>query len=81
VPSANTWAGTSLRPRISSQEILAKAASKIDKAAAYRLKIDLHVVKSENSKAIESALEGLRLFGIEMPAHPMGHHTTYMINS
>jgi predicted ATPase len=51
-------------------EMLARAASKIDKAAAYRLKIDLHVVKSENPKAIESALECLRLFGIEMPAHP-----------
>ena len=51
-------------------ELLARGASKIDKAAAYRLKIDLHVVKSENPKAVESALECLRLFGIDIPAHP-----------
>jgi PAS domain S-box-containing protein len=51
-------------------ELLERGASKIDKAAAYRLKIDLHVMKSENPKGVESALECLRLFGIEMPAHP-----------
>jgi predicted ATPase len=51
-------------------ELLERGVSKIDKATAYRLKIDLHVVKSENPKAIESALECLRLFGIDMPAHP-----------
>jgi PAS domain S-box-containing protein len=51
-------------------ELLARGASKIDKAAAYRLKVDLHVVKSEYPKAVESALECLRLFGIEMPPHP-----------
>ncbi len=51
-------------------ELPARGASKIDKAAAYRLKIDLHVMKSENLKGVESALECLRLFGIEIPAHP-----------
>ena len=51
-------------------ELPARGASKIDKAAAYRLKIDLHVMKSENVKGVESALECLRLFGIEIPAHP-----------
>jgi predicted ATPase/signal transduction histidine kinase len=51
-------------------ELLARAASKIDKAAAYRLKIDLHVMKSEHPKGVESALECLHLFGIEMSAHP-----------
>jgi PAS domain S-box-containing protein len=51
-------------------ELLARAASKIDKAAAYRLKIELHVLNSENPKGVESALECLRLFGIDMPAHP-----------
>jgi PAS domain S-box-containing protein len=51
-------------------EMLARGASKIDKAAAYRLKIDVHVMKSEIPKAVESALECLRLFGIEIPAHP-----------
>ena len=51
-------------------ELPARGASNIDKAAAYRLKIDLHVMKSENVKGVESALECLRLFGIEIPAHP-----------
>jgi PAS domain S-box-containing protein len=51
-------------------ELLARGTSKIDKAAAYRIKIDLHVLRSENPKGVESALECLRLFGIEMPAHP-----------
>ena len=51
-------------------ELLRRAASIIDKAAAYRLKINLHVVKSEYRQAVGSALECLRLFGIDMPAHP-----------
>jgi predicted ATPase/signal transduction histidine kinase/CheY-like chemotaxis protein len=51
-------------------ELLRRAASAIDKAAAYRLKINLHVVKSEYRQAVDSALECLRLFGIDMPAHP-----------
>jgi len=52
------------------QELLQRGASSIDKAAAYRIKVDLHVVKSENAQAIDSALECLRLFGIDIPAHP-----------
>jgi predicted ATPase len=51
-------------------QLLARCASRIDKAAAYRLKIDLHVMRSENTKAVESALVCLGLFGIDMPAHP-----------
>ena len=41
-----------------------------EKAAAYRLKIDIQVLKSENLQAVDSALECLRLFGTEMPARP-----------
>jgi predicted ATPase/signal transduction histidine kinase len=51
-------------------ELLHRAASTIDEAAAYRLKINLHVVKSEYRQAVDCALECLRLFGIDMPAHP-----------
>jgi predicted ATPase/signal transduction histidine kinase len=51
-------------------ELLHRAVSTIDKAAAYRLRINLHVVKSEYPQAVDSALECLRLFGIDMPAHP-----------
>jgi PAS domain S-box-containing protein len=51
-------------------ELLLRAVSKTDRAAAYRLKVVLHVMKSENQHAVDSALMCLRLFGIEMPAHP-----------
>ena len=51
-------------------ELLQHGASKIDLAAAYHLKILLHVVKSENPQAVASALTCLRLFGIDLPAHP-----------
>jgi predicted ATPase len=51
-------------------ELLARGASRIDKATAYRLKIDLHVARSDYSRAVDSALTGLKLFGIDLPAHP-----------
>jgi PAS domain S-box-containing protein len=60
-------------PEIAEQliaELLGRAASKADRAAIYRLRIVLHVMKSEYPRAVEAALICLRLFGIEMPAHP-----------
>ena len=51
-------------------ELLGRTASKADRASIYRLKIDLHTIKSEYAKAIGSALECLQLFGIEMSMHP-----------
>jgi PAS domain S-box-containing protein len=50
--------------------LLERAVSKADKAAAYRLKTDLHIIKSEYQEAVDSALECLGLFGIEMSVHP-----------
>jgi PAS domain S-box-containing protein len=50
--------------------LLQRAASKIDQAAANHLKLHFHVVRSENSQAVNSALACLRLFGIDLPAHP-----------
>jgi PAS domain S-box-containing protein len=52
------------------EALLQRAASKIDQAAACHLKLQFHVVRSENSQAANSALECLRLFGIDLPAHP-----------
>ncbi len=52
------------------QEVLGRGASRIELAKAYQIKIELHVMRSENTQAIESALECLRMFGIDMPAHP-----------
>src|SRR5262249_1583135 len=51
-------------------EVLRKARSKPDKAATYRLRVQLCVMKAQNAQAVDIALECLRLFGIEMPPHP-----------
>src|SRR5260370_30458640 len=51
-------------------ELLRQGASKVDVAAVYDLKVLLHIVKSENEQAIDSALACLKLFGIDIPAHP-----------
>ena len=50
--------------------ILSRAASNVDKAAAYRLRITLQVVNSANTQAVATGIECLRLFGIELPPHP-----------
>jgi PAS domain S-box-containing protein len=51
-------------------ELLQRAASKADQAAVYRLKVQFHVMESENEQAVASALTCLRMFGIDMPTHP-----------
>jgi PAS domain S-box-containing protein len=51
-------------------ELLQRGASKVDQAAAYRLKVLLHTVKSESAQAVATALACLRLFGIDIPPHP-----------
>ena len=51
-------------------ELLARGASKFDQAAVYHSKVLLHTVKSENTQAVDSALTCLRLFDIDIPAHP-----------
>jgi PAS domain S-box-containing protein len=52
------------------QELLPRGVSKVDQASVYNLKVSLHILKSENQQAVDSALACLRLFGIDMPAHP-----------
>src|ERR1700737_506386 len=51
-------------------ELLQRAGAKVDRAAVYHQKILLHTVKSENTQAVDTALTCLRLFGIDLPAHP-----------
>jgi predicted ATPase len=51
-------------------ELLRRGRSKVDQAVVYRLKVESHVMKSENQQAVASALTCLRLFGIDLPAHP-----------
>ncbi len=50
--------------------LLRHARSRVDKAAVYRVKIDTHTTQGEDSEAILSALECLRMFGISMSPHP-----------
>ncbi len=51
-------------------DLLQHAVSKVDQASAYSLKVVLHTLKTENAQAVDSALSCLRLFGIDIPAHP-----------
>ncbi|MCU1336084.1 MAG: multi-sensor signal transduction multi-kinase [Bryobacterales bacterium] len=51
-------------------ELLQRGTSKVDVAAAYRLKVQLQIVSGNQPQAVESALACLRLFGIEFPDRP-----------
>ncbi len=51
-------------------ELLQRAASPVEFADASCLKINLHVLRGEHPQAVDSALACLRLFGIDLPAHP-----------
>ena len=51
-------------------ELLQRRESKIDQAAIYRLKIQLHEVKGEYPQAVANGLICLKLFDIDIPAHP-----------
>ena len=51
-------------------DLLDRAESKIDKAATYRLKILLDVMRAQYRRAADNGLECLRLFGIDIPTHP-----------
>jgi PAS domain S-box-containing protein len=53
-------------------DLLERANSKLEKVAAYRLRILLHLMKAEFQQAVDRALECLGLFGMEIPAHPTG---------
>jgi predicted ATPase/signal transduction histidine kinase len=51
-------------------ELLQRTTSKVDQAAVYDLKVRLHTVQGEYPQALDNALACLRLFGIDLPAHP-----------
>lgn len=51
-------------------EVLTHSRSDFDKAAAFRLKTNFHVMRSENTMAVESARSCLALLGIDLPAFP-----------
>ena len=43
-------------------QLVRKGVSKVDRAAAYNLKIHLHLLRSEKPQGVDAALECLRLF-------------------
>ena len=51
-------------------ELLQRAASNVNYADASCLEIHLHLLKGELPQAVDSALTCLRLFGIDLSAHP-----------
>src|SRR6202043_227570 len=51
-------------------ELLQRGASKVDQAAVYHLKVRFHIKRSELQQALAAALTCLRLFSIDLPAHP-----------
>ena len=61
--------------------VLKRAATDIDKAAVYRLKVELHVVRSENAAAVQCGLAALHLFGINFPEHPEREEIEQEFNS
>ena len=52
------------------EEIIPRSRSKLDQADVYKLKLQLHIVRSENTEAVDSALTCLRWFGVDLPVHP-----------
>lgn len=52
------------------ESLLARQTTDVDRAAIYRIKVELCVVTSDNRGAVENAIEGLRLLGIELPSAP-----------
>ena len=51
-------------------ELLRRGVSKLDQAAVYNLNVQLHSVRGEYPQAVDNALTCLRLFHIDLPAHP-----------
>ena len=50
--------------------LLEHARTRVEKAAVYRVQIDVDSIKGKGGQAIDLILTGLRLFGIDMSAHP-----------
>ena len=49
---------------------LEHSRTNVDRAAIYRIKVELATVRSDIESAVHLALAGLRLLGIDIPAHP-----------
>ena len=62
------------------EDLIRHSANNLDIAAAYRLKITLHVVRSETDRTVEATLECLRLFGIVLEPDPTRHQLDVAFN-
>lgn len=51
-------------------ELVERKATPLRLASVYRLKIEMHTRRSQNALAVQTAIDSLRLFGIELTAHP-----------
>jgi predicted ATPase/signal transduction histidine kinase/DNA-binding NarL/FixJ family response regulator/HPt (histidine-containing phosphotransfer) domain-containing protein len=51
-------------------QLLKRCKEKLEKAKIYRMKVELYTGKTQLDRAVVSGLNGLKLFGIEMVAHP-----------
>lgn len=56
------------------EELLGKGRTRVDRAAAYRLRMVLHLMHGQNALAVHTALECLRMFDLELPDSPTVEH-------
>src|SRR5262249_19130188 len=52
------------------KELLARIQVKIDRAKAYRQRMILELMRGDNVAAVQTALECLRTFDLQLPEHP-----------
>ncbi len=51
-------------------DLLPRTSNELSIAEIYRVRVDLHITKGQMQRAAEIGLQGLRLFGVDLPAHP-----------
>lgn len=51
-------------------ELLQRPTGPLRQTGVYRLKIEIHMRRSENALAVQQAIDGLHGFGIDLPPHP-----------
>jgi predicted ATPase/signal transduction histidine kinase len=68
--SCESMSGNAAEARRLVEELRPRARTRMDTAAIYRLKNDLHLSAGEVQAALDSLLEGLALLGMPMSPHP-----------
>lgn len=52
------------------RQVMPRARSTIDQARVYRIKTELHQTQGEVHRSVETSIECLKLFGLELTPHP-----------